>query len=470
MSIYEDSDECSLSTLEFFDTLPTQTAVEKAYDVEFLPMSTVRDGGVVEFFVPASAEDYIDLKNTKILIKARILKNDSTACTDEVVAPVNNFLQSMWSNIELLINERLVTHSNNVHGYVSTISHLIHDSDESLSSERKMQLIFKDTAGQMDVRDARYPNIANWIPGYSWRYRQVDAAAEANPPPAPYVQVPADEVAGNSGLHQRFNITRSSKVFEMFGGIRLDLFEQLKCLPNGINMKLRMHPQKRAFCLMSNDNHFYKIDLISASLIVRKIKPSPGVLLGHADAMKLKPAQYPILRKECKSFAIPQGLSSFKQDNIFLGQLPKRIVLGMVDGDAFSGTYEKNPYNFKHFNVNLVQVYADGEPVRTRPFRPDMENLCCIESYCSLLPDKLDGDKGSIIKQEDWPRGYSLFAFNLTPDVDCDDHSSLIKHGNLRIEIQFNTALARSIQLLVYAEFDNVLKIDADRQVLIDYV
>ena len=468
MSIFEGSEECSTSPLEFFDVPPTQTVVEKAYDVEFLPTSALRDGGVVEFFIPASTEDYIDLKNSKLLLQLRILKEDNALCTDEVVAPVNNFLQSMWSNVELMINDRLVTHSNNVHGYVSTISHLLHDSEESLASERQMQLNFKDTPGQMDITDARYPNNEHLIPGYSWRHRVVHAGEDA---PPPYEMVAAGENAGNNGLHERWKLTRTSQVFEMLGGIRLDLFEQIRCLPNGVSLKLRLHPQKRAFALMWMEQaQRFKLDLQAASFIVRKMKPSPGVLLGHEDALRLKPAQYPLTRKECKSFAIAQGLSQFKQDNIFLGQLPNRVVIAMVDGDAFAGKHDKNPYNFKHYHTNLVQLYADGEPVRSRPFKPDMENRCYIESYGSLFQDKLDGDKGSIVKYEDWPRGYSLFAFKLSPDVDCDDHTSLIKHGNLRVEVQFDTALAQATQLLVYAEFNNILKIDADRQVLIDYV
>ena len=71
---------------------------------------------------------------------------------------------------------------------------------------------------------------------------------------------------------------------------------------------------------------------------------------------------------------------------------------------------------------------------------------------------------------KDWPRGYLLFAFNLAPDAHCDDRGSLIKHGNLRAEMQFSVALVRAVQLLGYAEFDNIVKIDSDRQVLVDYV
>ena len=50
-----------------------------------------------------------------------------------------------------------------------------------------------------------------------------------------------------------------------------------------------------------------------------------------------------------------------------------------------------------------------------------------------------------------------------------DDHHSLIKHGNLRLEIEFEDALPRSINILVYAEFENVLETTADHNILYDY-
>ena len=468
MSIREESEECSISPLELFDTPPTQTAVEKSYDVEFLPTSAVRDGGVIEFYVPASTDDYLDLRNSRLHIKAKIVRASTNANLAALtsVAPINNLLQSMWSNVELMLNDRLVTHSNNVHGYVSTMAHLLHDSEEFLNSEGRMQMLYKDTASQLDSTD---PKLSN--PTHKIQRLNLKSTGEA----ANLVTAVNTDATGNHGLHQRFMLTHGSQSFEMLGGIRLDMFEQLRYLPSGISLKLRLHPQKSVFTLMSDDDDDadYKLRIESASFIIRKVKASPGVIVGHAEAMMHKPAVYPIVRKEVKSFSLPAGIAQFKQDNIFLGQLPSRVVIAMVDAQAFIGSFDSNPFNFQLFNANLVQLYADGEPVRSRPLRLGARSAqSCIECYNSLFRGmgRLDGDRGSIIKMEDWPRGYSLFAFNLAPDAHCDDHGSLIKHGNLRAEVQFSVALARAVQLLVYAEFDNIVKIDSDRQVLVDYV
>ena len=45
----------------------------------------------------------------------------------------------------------------------------------------------------------------------------------------------------------------------------------------------------------------------------------------------------------------------------------------------------------------------------------------------------------------------------------------LIKHNNIRIEIHFATATARTLTVIVFAEHDNSLEIDQDRNVAFDY-
>ena len=75
-----------------------------------------------------------------------------------------------------------------------------------------------------------------------------------------------------------------------------------------------------------------------------------------------------------------------------------------------------------------------------------------------------------IAGQSSSDQGYALFAFDLTPDMDTDDHYALIKHGNLRLDIEFAKPLDNTISILVYAEFDNVIEITQDRHIAFDYV
>jgi hypothetical protein len=62
--------------------------------------------------------------------------------------------------------------------------------------------------------------------------------------------------------------------------------------------------------------------------------------------------------------------------------------------------------------------------------------------------------------KEFYAKGNTLFGFDLTPDMSEIGAFQLIKQGNLRVEIHFAEALTATINVIMYAEFDNVIKIE----------
>ena len=62
-----------------------------------------------------------------------------------------------------------------------------------------------------------------------------------------------------------------------------------------------------------------------------------------------------------------------------------------------------------------------------------------------------------------------MFGFDLTTDMSEVGVFQLIKQGNLRVEIHFAAVLTATINVIMYAKFDNVIEIDRNRQVLFDY-
>ncbi len=54
--------------------------------------------------------------------------------------------------------------------------------------------------------------------------------------------------------------------------------------------------------------------------------------------------------------------------NIFQGALPNRIVIGMVDADAFNGTY-KNPFNFKNYDITIMALTVNEENLPGKPLQ-----------------------------------------------------------------------------------------------------
>ena len=71
-----------------------------------------------------------------------------------------------------------------------------------------------------------------------------------------------------------------------------------------------------------------------------------------------------------------------------------------------------------------------------------------------------------------YSNGYCLFAFHLTPDSSANHltHYNLLKHGNVRLEVHFAERLSTTVNGIVYTEYENILELDALRQLILDWL
>ena len=96
-----------------------------------------------------------------------------------------------------------------------------------------------------------------------------------------------------------------------------------------------------------------------------------------------------------------------------------------------------------------------------------------IEAYIALYGREryTDGrDEGLYITRSEFCNGYTLFAFDMEPDIREEMDGSVwpsMKKGNLRIQMDFEEALPESVSLILYATFPSIFKIDSNRAVTI---
>ncbi|XP_033222764.1 uncharacterized protein F54H12.2-like [Belonocnema kinseyi] len=248
---------------------------------------------------------------------------------------------------------------------------------------------------------------------------------------------------------------------------------QDKYILNGVELRVRLVRSKDAFCLMDPINRAY-LHIEEASLLIWRAKISPGVLLAQAKALFQGTVKYPRTRVEVKTLTIHSGVESETPDNVILGHLPKRIIIGFVKNDAFNGHRSKNPFNFRHFNINHFSLYVDSMKIPLKPMQPDFsKGNRYIDSYHTLFSGTGIHfiNEGNDIYRLDYANGYCLFSFDLPPDLSakCQSHWNLVKHGSLRIKHRVEGTLQQTINCIIYAEYDNVLEIDASRQVIVYY-
>ena len=70
--------------------------------------------GPIEFVIPGTGDAYLDLANTHLLIRAKVVRGVGTdLAADTPVAPVNNWPHSLFSQVDVYLNDTLVTPSSN---------------------------------------------------------------------------------------------------------------------------------------------------------------------------------------------------------------------------------------------------------------------------------------------------------------------------------------------------------------------
>ena len=57
----------------------------------------------------------------------------------------------------------------------------------------------------------------------------------------------------------------------------------------------------------------------------------------------------------------------------------------------------------------------------------------------------------------------------MSADLGEEDHFSLVRQGSMRLTLKFREALEDTVTVIAYAEFENVIEIDRNRNVVFDF-
>jgi hypothetical protein len=425
--------ECVDTGLDLFIVPPTQTSVEDGLHIEHFPLATLAEGAPIEFAVNGSGEEYVDLHNTFLHVKVKVVREDGTPLVaDAEVAPVTYLLHSLFSQVDISLNDVLVTNASNCYAYRAYLEALLGRGADAKQAQLTAALYYQDTRGHMDA-------------------------------------VAGDE---NLGLVKRRELASQSKVMDLMGKLHTDLMSQTRYILNGVDIKFRLIPSSPRFHLMLGAGQANCRTIIThASMFVRKIKLNPGVLLAHAKALSKTSAKYPMNRVVMKNFSIPAGNLSCVQDNLFMNQIPNRLTLAIVDSAAFSGGVNRNPFHFKTKNLNYLALHLDGKQIPSKPLTPNFETGQSIRAYYNTITSLGYANKGDGcgLDREDFQSGFTVYTFDLTPSLLDGDAFELVKSGSLRVELKFAIPLDQPVMVLIYAEQDSILEITASRQVLTDF-
>ena len=145
------SGEGMKSELDLFSLPLTQTSIENNAFLHCKPVSSLSNDSdsPLEFLVPSSTEHYIDLVHTMLRVTVQILPVD-TEQENAKVGPVNNFIHSLFVQVDIFFNQKLVSPPNNAYPYRAYTETLLNYAPPALQSHLTAALWYVDTTGNMD--------------------------------------------------------------------------------------------------------------------------------------------------------------------------------------------------------------------------------------------------------------------------------------------------------------------------------
>ncbi|GFY23501.1 uncharacterized protein TNCV_3941931 [Trichonephila clavipes] len=212
----------------------------------------------------------------------------------------------------------------------------------------------------------------------------------------------------------------------------------------------------------------YRLQIENISIYVRKCEISSSILAAHEKELEQLLIQMPFTRIEVKTFTVSSGLKSVIIPNGVNGVLPSRIILGLISNSAFNGDMKKNPFNFKHYNLNHISLSENGIQIPTTAYTPDYAKDLYARNYLSLFTDLAQHKTN--VSYDDYKENICLYVFDLTQYKSASEpFGNVTRSGDISIHLKFDAELSETATLIAYMEMPLLIEIDKSRNVFIDY-
>jgi len=160
-----------------------------------------------------------------------------------------------------------------------------------------------------------------------------------------YTQESGDnfDSATNPGFITRSNLFKNSKSVEVTAPLHIDLFMQDRYLLSQTEIRLEMHRNSNAFALQAHAALTdVQLSVVQMKMYIRKVEVLDSITLAYEKTMLKYSAKYPIRRVTMINLHVTNPSRATPLNTLRSGQLPRRIIFGCVDGDAFRGTLAKS--------------------------------------------------------------------------------------------------------------------------------
>ena len=457
--LHEASTSAVPDTFQLFD-LPHSDMSLLAYRMlEFTPITT--DIHPMEFTIPA-VDEFVDLSRSYFKVRIRLKKNDGTDLADgDKLYPAPNLAHTLIKQMTIHLNGTLINAQTDTYAYKAFLETVLnYDQQEANSLLRPQGWLGTHTDGSSAL-DFATPLTAN----------NTDSAG----PHAHYTALAPTKKAALA-------LSRAEQGHYQGGAFRTlifkphsEIFHLSKALVPGVEIKIRFYFNAPAFFLngVGEQGRLTKEDIqMSFHLCQLSLSAPLYKTLDETRHSKREVAKFPTVRSEIRVFSHPANMTEFNQGNLFQGRIPDRLIVGLLHAHSYNGHYQYNPFSFQKFGLVSIKQLVRGEeyPYQTLELN-QADTHRDMEGYFRFLQASEAWRKGqsSMVTPEMWGGTgcCTLFMFNNVANGAADGGlMNPRQSGELRLVFRLGAAINHVINVLLYAEFENVLEIDGNSAVM----
>lgn len=418
--------ECRNSALCVFDKQAVQTDVLSNKLVDYHPVNSIQGTVPIEFFIPGSADEYIDLNDINLQLVVKVTKASGAKIdAADKVAPINLAISSLFSDVSVTVGERQVHGGDFDYPYTSYLLTATQFQKQAQDTHLELWGWYRDNAGKFD-----------------------------------------DET--NTGHINRMQTVKGSILYELYGPLFVGITRQERYLISLTDLRIKLTRASSKFALLCADGGDFNVRIQKAILYVRRVEVNPSVIEGHAVGLEKRNAIYHYLDTKMIVHTITKDSLETMRDNIFPIQLPKTLFIAMIDHEAYSGHIKKNPFNFQNYDLKKLAVYRNGQVVQGRVLEPNYKNNQYTLAYGMTMRalKMYNSDDSNAITYDDFKNGFNIYVFDLTADADTEStYRTVNLDKGLRLEATFDTKLPDNVNMLIMGLFETEMEITKTRNV-----
>ena len=255
-------------------------------------------------------------------------------------------------------------------------------------------------------------------------------------------------------LTRRMKMVSRPDGFMLYGNLGVDFHSTSEFLYANMKIRLRLIRARPNF-FMCSDNPNVSLGSVEYSVYTCRTALKDAYHTKRIDLLAYTPVEFNHLETLAKTFIIPARQNQFIQENIFNNAPVRRIGIAMNTNSAITESYTENPFWYQQFDLRQNRILRGGQPIVDF----DTADTCRL-FVTTMKAMNFQGDISSV-PSDDFKDHYVL-VFDLTSMQDATENCHYPEQVGepLRLELKFTFPLEHVTELIVLGERMSSVAVD----------